>query len=239
MTSTPKIVALNKETHAKTTISGTNLFEHISQEHMLPVVVHEFVAAGGEFPVAFVKNSQNETFQPVAILGLEAKQNLFIKEGKWQPLYVPRAIRNYPLVLVQEAPDSERLLVALDESSSRVTEGDGQPLFNEDGTESEFLASRKQQMVEFLDLGQFTRNFTAKLQELDLLSQQTLTITINNEPRTINGLYVVDEKKLNELSDEVFLELRKTGFLTGIYAHLMSLQQTQKLVQKLAEASAK
>ncbi|MDX3775676.1 SapC family protein [Chromatiaceae bacterium AAb-1] len=238
MTSTPKIVPLNKETHAKTTISGNNLFEHISQEHMLPVVVHEFVTAGAEFPVAFVKNSQNDTYQSVAILGLEAKQNLFLKDNKWQALYVPRAIRNYPLVLVQEAPDSDRLLVALDESSARVTEGDGVALFNEDGTESEFLVNRKQQMADYLDMGQVTRSFTEKLQSLDLLSQQTLTITINNEPRTINGLYLVDEKKLTELSDEVFLELRKQGYLTAIYAHLMSLQHTQKLVQKLAESAA-
>ena len=46
---------------------------------------------------------------------------------------------------------------------------------------------------------------------------------------------MIDEKKLNELSDDVFLELRKLGFLTAIYAHLMSLQHTQKLVQKLVK----
>lgn len=237
MTSTPKIVALNKEQHAKTTISGNQRFEHISQEHMLPVVVHEFVTAGAEFPIAFVHNSQNNTYQPVVLLGLETKQNLYLKEDKWQALYVPRAVRNYPLVLVQDAPDSDRLLVALDESSARVTEGEGAALFNEDGSESEFLTNRKQQMADYLDMGQVTRNFAAKLQSLELLSPQTLTITINDEPRTINGLHLVDEKKLNELSDEVFLELRKQGYLTAIYAHLMSLQHTQKLVQRLAEAS--
>ncbi|WP_449359356.1 SapC family protein [Alishewanella longhuensis] len=81
---------------------------------------------------------------------------------------------------------------------------------------------------------EITHNFTEKLKSLDLIKEQVLTLTINGEKRNINGIHMVDDQKLNELSDEVFLELRKQGYLTAIYAHLMSLQHTQKLVQKLA-----
>ncbi|MDP5207181.1 SapC family protein, partial [Alishewanella sp. SMS9] len=63
-------------------------------------------------------------------------------------------------------------------------------------------------------------------------------VTINEEKRNINGINMIDDKALNELSDETFLELRKLGYLTAIYAHLMSLQHTQKLVQKLAARDA-
>ncbi|NRQ43320.1 SapC family protein [Rheinheimera sp. YQF-2] len=237
MTSTPKIVPLNKEQHADTKINNNNAFSHISSEHMLPVVVHEFVVAGAEFPIVFVKNGENNTYQPVVMLGLSAKQNLFMQDDKWQALYVPRAVRNYPLVLVQDKAESERLLVALDESSERVGQTEGNALFNADGAESEFLTHRKQQMAEYLELGQITRNFVAKLQELELIKEQVLTLNVNGEERRINGIHLLDEKKLNELSDEVFVELRKNGFLTAIYAHLMSLQHTQKLVKKIADAS--
>lgn len=229
-----KVVGLNKETHAKTKINTVRPFSHIGNEHMLPVVVHEFVVAGAEFPVVFVKDPAGERFQPVALLGLAAQQNLVVKEGKWDALYIPRVIRNYPLVLVQDAPGSDRLIVAIDESSERVNEAEGFPLFNDDGSESEFLTARKQQMAEFVDFSQITHNFTEKLKSLDLIKEQVLTLTISGEQRNINGIHMVDDKKLNELSDEVFLELRKQGYLTAIYAHLMSLQHTQKLVQKLA-----
>lgn len=229
-----KVVGLNKETHAKTKISTVRPFSHIGNEHMLPVVVHEFVVAGAEFPIVFVKDPSGERFQPVALLGLASQQNLVIKEDKWDALYIPRVMRNYPLVLVQEAPNSDRLIVAIDEASERVNEAEGFALFNDDGSESEFLTVRKQQMVEFVEFSQITHNFTEKLKSLDLIKEQVLTLTINGEQRNINGIHMVDDKKLNELSDEAFLELRKLGYLTAIYAHLMSLQHTQKLVQKLA-----
>ena len=235
MTSTPKIVPLTKEQHATTKINNNKAFSHISDEHMLPLVVHEFATAGAEFPIVFIKN--NDSFMPVAMLGLSANQNLFIKDDKWQALYVPRAVRNYPLVLVKDTPDSERLLVALDESSERINEAEGFPLFNEDGSESEFLTHRKQQMAEFIDMGNVTKGFVAKLKELALIVEQVLTLKVNGEERRINGIFLIDEKKLNELSDEVFLELRKSGYLAAIYAQMMSLQHTQKLVKRVAEAS--
>lgn len=231
-----KIVGLSKETHAKTKINNVRPFSHIAKEHMLPVVVHEFVIAGAEFPIVFVKDPAGDRFQPVVLLGLASQQNLMIKEDKWDALYIPRVVRNYPLVLVQDAPGSDRLLVAIDESSERLNETDGFALFNDDGSESEFLATRKQQMAEYVDLSQITHNFTEKLKSLGLIKEQTLTLTINDEKRNVNGIHMVDDQKLNELSDEVFLDLRKQGYLTAIYAHLMSLQHTHRLVQKLAIA---
>lgn len=230
-----KVVGLHKEKHAKTKISSVRPFSHIAQEHMLPVVVHEFVVAGAEFPVVFVKDQQTERFQPVVLLGLASQQNLMLVDDKWQAMYVPRVVRNYPLVLVQEAPESDRLMVAIDEASERVNEAEGFPLFNDDGSESEFLTVRKQQMGEYVDYAQMTQVFMEKLKSLGLLKEQVLTVTINEEKRNINGIHMVDDQKLNELSDETFLELRKLGYLTAIYAHLMSLQHTQELVQKLAE----
>ena len=69
---------------------------------------------------------------------------------------------------------------------------------------------------------------------MDLLIPQTLTFNIGEDKRTVNGIYTVDEKKFNELSDEKYIELRKKGYILPIYSHLISLQQTKKLVKELA-----
>ena len=40
----------------------------------------------------------------------------------------------------------------------------------------------------------------------------------------MSGFSVVDEGKLNELDDETFLALRKSGALAAIYCHLLSMR---------------
>lgn len=232
---TYKIVPLNKDKHAKTTISRNNPLQHISQEHMLPVILHEFVPAGAEFPIVFVRNGDTDVYQSVVLLGLREKQNLYLKDDKWQALYVPRVARNYPLMLVQDPANKDRLFVGVDENSTRLTEDDGNRLFNDDGSESEFLTACKNSLGEFLDLSDFTKAFCEKLHSLELLKEQILTITLNGQENKISGLYLVDEKKLGELDNDTFLELRQKGFLGAIYAHLLSLQHTPKLIQKVAE----
>ena len=72
-----------------------------------------------------------------------------------------------------------------------------------------------------------------------MLSAQTLTIEIDGEKRDINGIYLVDEKKLNELSDEDFLDLRKRGFLGPIFSSLTSMHQVNRLARVKAEKNPK
>ncbi len=46
------------------------------------------------------------------------------------------------------------------------------------------------------------------------------------------GFLAIDEKKLNAVLDEAFLEWRKRGWLPLIYAHLASLGQMVHLVAR-------
>jgi hypothetical protein len=47
----------------------------------------------------------------------------------------------------------------------------------------------------------------------------------------VAGCYVVNEDRLNNLSTERFLDLRAKRYLPGIYAHLVSLLQVERLVE--------
>ncbi|RVT47793.1 multidrug transporter [Rheinheimera sediminis] len=234
-----QIAPLQKEKHAQTKINTANAFTFAQEQHILPVVVQEFVRIGAEMPIVFIKDSASERFDVVAMLGLKTGENLMVTEGQWQGFYVPRVLWNHPLILADDPSKEGQLLVALVESSHMVNTETGHALFNEDGTESDFLKSRVESMREFFMQSQTTRAFNKTLADMDLLVPQTLTIKLEGQPREISGIYIVDEKKLNSLSDEQLLDLNKRGLIPAIYAHLMSLQQVQRLGERANKAVAK
>lgn len=232
-----QIAPLQKEKHSQTKINTASPFTFAQEQHILPVVVQEFVRVGAEMPIVFIKDSASERFDVVAMLGLQTGENLMVAGGKWQGFYVPKVLWNHPLVLADDPSKEGQLLVALVESSPMVNTETGHPLFNEDGSESDFLQARIETMREFFQQSQTTRAFTKVLADLDLLVSQTLTIKLEGKPREITGIYIVDEKKLSSLSDEQLLDLNKRGMMPAIYAHLMSLQQVQRLGERVNKAA--
>lgn len=233
-----QIAPLQKEKHAQTKINTASPFAFVQEQHILPVVVQEFVRIGAEMPIVFIKDSASERFDVVAMLGLQTGENLMVADGKWLGFYVPKVLWNHPLILADDSSKEGQLLVALVESSPMVNTETGHPLFNEDGSESDFLKSRVETMREFFQQSQTTRAFNKALADMDLLVPQTLTIKLEGKPREITGIYIVDEKKLSSLSDEQLLDLNKRGMMPAIYAHLMSLQQVQRLGERVNKAAS-
>ena len=235
---TAKIVPLSKEQHQALRVHFKQPFAHIAEEHLLPVVVHEFGPAAAVYPIVFVKNNDSGGFQPVVLLGLEPGKNLYLQDEQMQASYVPVSARNYPFFLTPDPENDKQLTIGIDENSPRVSIDDGEALYTEQGEETEMLQRAKQQLADFFDTSRVTRTFVEKLTELNLLEAKTLTVQVNSQKREINGLFLVDEKKLNELSDEQFMELRKQGYLAPIYAHMLSVQQVQRLTRWQSEREA-
>ncbi|MDN3653231.1 SapC family protein [Thalassotalea ponticola] len=228
------IQPLNNTVHANTKIKATKNFAHVKDQHMVPVVVQEFSSAGAEFPVVFVKNSDNNDFQPVVLFGLKPGENLYANDDTWQASYVPSVLTNFPFALVPHRDDSEKLMVLIATDNNTVNEQEGQPLFNDDGQETEYMSKRKEALVRFYEHSHMTKAFTKELVERDLLVAQNLNVDVNGEKIQINGLYIVNEKKLNEMADEEFVTLRQRGMLGPIYSHLTSVHQIRRLAQKKA-----
>ncbi|MEN3160235.1 SapC family protein [Alkalimonas sp. NCh-2] len=235
---TAKIVPLSKEQHQGLRVHFKQPFAHIAEEHLLPVVVHEFGPASAAYPIVFVKNNDSGNFQPVVLLGLEPGKNLYLRDEQMQASYVPMSARNYPFFLTADPENDKQLTIGIDENSPRFATDEGEALFTEQGEESELLQRAKQQLADFFDTSRVTRTFVEKLTALNLLEAKTLTVQINGNKREINGLFLIDEKKLNELSDEQFNELRKQGYLAPIYAQMLSVQQVQHLTRWQSEKEA-
>lgn len=224
-----KVVPVTHREHQNVKIKKIDTFDFVKNTHVCSVMVHEFSKAAPTYPIIFLEDPNQDAFKPVALLGLEAGENLFIQDNKWRAAYIPAIIRRYPFVLAG-SPDSDRYTVCIDESSQFVNEAEGQPLFNEDGTPSEAMEKVKRYLQELQQMELFTNEFVRYLSEKNLFTPMNMNLRVGKEVKSVTGAYVVNEERINNLSDETFLEMRKKRYLPVIYAHLSSLGQMERLV---------
>jgi len=232
---TSAIRTLSYENHNQIKIIDSNDYQHAKDQQVVPLIVHEFARASSEMPIVFVKNAETGEFQAVALLGLSQNENLFYSEDKWLSPYLPALITHHPFALMPSQNDENQLQMVLKEDSHLVSKTDGEVLFDDDGNETEYLTKRKNALGHYFESSHVTKAFTKQLSDKSLLSQQNLSLDLNGEKIAINGVYLVDEKALNSLSDEDFLELRKKGYLAPIYSHLSSLHQLSRLAKLKSE----
>jgi hypothetical protein len=224
-----RIMPLHPDQHSKLKVREGGEFNLVEKEHIIPLVVHEFIPAATDMPIVFVKNTDTGEFQAVAMLGVKPGESLYAKDGKWRGMYVPAILTQAPFRLVPNQHNKDQLMLAINEESALVSEDEGELIFNEKGEPSEYLERRKKGVETYFEHTQITQAFIRLLTDLELLVERTLSIDIDDEKINLSGLYFVDEEKLGALPDEKFLELKKRGFLPVVYAHLISLNQMRRL----------
>lgn len=227
----PKIVPLNKELHAKTKILDITDFKFAEQHHIAYITMHEFARAAAIFPLVFLEDKANNTFRPVVLMGLSEGENLFVAaDGKWNASYVPAILRRYPFTLVQNG-DVGNYVVCLDESSNLVGETEGSSLFDADGEPTEVVANIKRFLGELQQMDILTDHFCKFLAENNMFIPLNMKVREHDVEKNLTGCFVINETRLNGLSDELFLSIKNKNYLPAIYAHLISLAQTERLVK--------
>ncbi|WP_262689716.1 SapC family protein [Kordiimonas aestuarii] len=230
-----RIVPLHPDQHSKLKVKDGAEFNLVEAEHIIPLVVHEFVAAATDMPIVFVKNSDTGQFQAVAMLGVKPGENVYVNDGKWLGMYVPAILSQAPFRLMPNSHNQDQLMLAINEESELASSGEGELLFGDDGEPTEYLKKRQKGVETFFEHNQVTQGFVALLAEMELLVERTLNIDVDGEKINLSGVYFVDEEKLGSLSDEKFMDIKKRGFLPVIYAHLISLNQIRRLGQLKAD----
>ena len=141
---------------------------------------------------------------------------------------VPLNVQRYPFDV---RPDGEKLGVFFDESSTLIGD-EGESLFNENGEPSDYLNNQQKLLGDIANSEMATQKFIKEVTDLELLDTVQLAVQyVNGENRNVTGLHSINEKRLNALSDEKILELKKSGYLGAIYTVMLSLGQLNRLVQ--------
>jgi hypothetical protein len=225
-----KLVPLNKHQHGNKKLKNIKGFSFAKDFHVASIMVHEFGRASAIYPLVFIEDKAHDQFRPVCLLGLEDGKNQFIdEESKWQASYVPAIIRRYPFALARGLQE-DQYTICIDEESEIVNEEEGVALFNEDGSPSDILDNIKRYLGELHQMETVTTDFCKFMTHNNLFAPMNMRVRKNDNVQNITGCYVINEERLNNLSDECFLELRSKRYLPAIYAHMTSLAQIERLM---------
>jgi len=225
-------VPVRKEQHQNLKLAGKRDLAHVAGQHIVSVTAAEYAQASASFPIVLVKNPDSPRYRSVAMLGLEAGENLYYNEEKWSGLSLPQSVGMAPFALGLD-PDKENTLTAcVDTDSALVGEDKELPLFDAEGKETELLSNVQNSLGRLYENEKMTENFIKELEENELLQELELKIDLaSGEKKKLTGLFTVNEDKVKSLADDKVLDFHKRGLFVPIYAMLGSLGQMNRLVQ--------
>ena len=236
-------VPLNRNDHKDLRLKPIPNMKFALGAHSVPLTGVEFGLAARDLPIVFAGNDLADA-GPVALLGLRQNENLFVDaEGQWAPnVYIPAFVRRYPFVLAEKpaGQEGDDFAVFLDEGYEGFG-AEGDRLFNEDGSDTELLSRAVGFLGEFQQHVARTRWFMDQLRKHNLLEARNMSLrkgapdSQDGHVINLNGLFVVNEEKLRQLDEKTAQEFLREGVLGWIYAHLMSLNNIDRLGQRLGE----
>ncbi len=227
-------VGLNREAHRALCYSDLKDYSFTEQVNSVPLTGIEFFEASRDYPVLFSKDEDGNFF-PLTLLSLLPKGHKQLSgEGEWTDSYIPAFVRRYPFALTDDGT------VCLDKQAphfNELTEGDneasGERLFSEEGENTKALDNIINFLNSYDQQHKNTRQYCDEAKELELFRPFNIqVILVENQPVRLDGLYVIDEQRLDDLSAEQVNEWFRSGWLAWTYAHLHSLGALNRLVKR-------
>lgn len=213
--------------------------EFVQRGNAIPVSYTEFQPVAREYPIVFTTGDGGKSFAPVAVLGIQAGENLFYAEGAWaRNVYVPAYARRYPFCMarvnVDKVERKERLICV---EKSFVDDEKGEALFDASGNPSPKWAGMERLLSEYEADLERSREMCALLGDYGLLEAFTMQATLAKQEAGamhLTGMHRVPEKKLESLNAAQLKNLMRKGLLARIYMHLLSLENFARLLERKA-----
>jgi hypothetical protein len=228
-----EIVPLRKEHRVLLPEGSTPAFAR--KLNALAISLAEFTTAARDYPIVFASLDEGKTYAPVIVLGLEAGVNLFVNDaGEWDKrVYFPAFVRRYPFCISKLYVDGEA-------SSDRVVciatsyiDPAGVALFEANGDATPRWKALERLLSEYeADLDR-TAQMCASLSRLQLLEPFTMQVVTKDRPDfRLAGMHRVSEARLKDLKPASHKVLVSKGFMGLIYAHLHSIENFSRLVER-------
>lgn len=224
--------AVSRTGHSTKYWKTRNGFEHYSSEHLVPVLMAELTKLVPHYTLAFTESEG--VYTPVAILGLGGKVNSYVtKNGRWLGKYVPAEARKYPFSLLTNSNGDKVFCVEESHVSETTTD---MPFFDSEGNMSDSTAN----IFQFLSKCEAERiktlNASKVLAETGIIVPWEFQVVHEQgaEPKSVGGVFRIDQDAFKGLSDEQVLTLRACGALDMAYAQVFSSEQLYQIAQRQA-----
>ncbi len=225
---------LDKEKHGQLRIRtgyGAALGDAVMYVMTYPM---EFRDIQGCYPILFTKDPNTGGFFSAALLGVEADQNLFLRDNGWDASYVPALVQRQPfLIATGREGENQAPVVSLDLDHPRVARDKGEALFDDEGNPTEFL-NQKVALLDKLHRGlQHGSGFIDTLLKHELLEQITLDIAFDDgSKKSVQGFYSIAEERLYQLEGDVLASLNRAGYLQPVFMAVASLSRIRDIIER-------
>jgi len=196
----------------------------------------EFRNIQAHYPIVFRKNAQTQ-FEPIALLGFQERQNLFLTARDWDATYIPLTIERLPFLIGFTADQQPMMHVDLD--SPRVSRTAGEAIFREHGGNTEFLERMSSVLLAIHQGIAGTQPFVAALLEHELLESFVLDVQLaDGSQNRLAGFYTINEEKLLGLNGTVLERFNRAGYLQAVHMVLASQSQFRSLIERMNKRNA-
>jgi hypothetical protein len=189
----------------------------------------------GTYPLLMQRIEGSAAPLPVALLGLENNENLFLcaSESGWTTEIIPMMMQKGPFYIAKEQDSSGavRNVIALDERHPKLSGDSGESLFSAAGGHSAYL-ERIIALLENIEASHpHTIEFATTLDALELITPLDFKFTQNDgSEHTLTGFYGLDEERLQNLPSDTLHSLQQKGHLLPLFMMLASQSQFSRLM---------
>ena len=206
----------------------------------IPISFSEFAKVARDYPIVFTSGDSGASFAPVAVLGMTGGENLFVAKSAWADrVYVPAYARRFPFCMarvMKDAVEQPDRLICVEKAYSGE---DGEAMFDAKGEPLPKWVEIERLLSEYETDLERSREMCGILSDYGLFESFNMQATpTKGAPLQLTGMYRVDETKIEHLNTSQLKNLVKKGVLGRIYAHLLSLENFNDLLERKTQAAA-
>lgn len=209
----------------------------------------EFAELQREYPIFLRRDPGEGGWQAVALLGFDARENLFLQGQHWNASYLPGLIAKGPFLIgfQEQRVEGEvrrEPVIHVDLDHPRVSFSEGEPVFLPQGGMTPYLDHISSVLRGIRDGVEAGRAMYAAFDALGLIQPLDVELQLDARHRvSLAGLHGIDRERLGGLGAAELEGLHRAGYLEGAFLVQASMHNLRRLMAekqrrlRLAEAA--